>query len=93
MSNLDEYIAGTIPTNALSYLRLEPLRRQATNSILEFAAVSNRYYTVDFRNTLDSGTWTNLFDIPAMATNRTLRMTNSVTSPMQFYRIQIPSNE
>jgi hypothetical protein len=77
----------------LSSLRLDPLQWETTHSILEFAAVSNRYYTVDFRNTLDSGTWTNLFEIPATITNRTIRLTNSVTTPMRFYRIQIPANE
>ena len=92
MSNRDEYIAGTNPTNALSYLKLEPIQVLSGNSILEFGAISNRSYTIDFRNTFDSGTWTNLYDVPAATSNRIIRFTNTVTTPKRFYRIQIPSD-
>jgi hypothetical protein len=93
MSNVQEYIAGTNPTNGLSYLRVEPLRLQSGNAILEFAAVSNRNYNIQFRDTFDSGVWTNLFTVPAATNNRTLRFTNAITTPIRFFRIEIPSND
>ena len=83
-------MAGTNPTNALSYLKLEPIRIIGTGSVLEFGAVANRYYTIDFRNTLESGAWTNLVEILPATSNRVIRITNDVTTPTRFYRVQIP---
>jgi hypothetical protein len=94
MNNLQEYIAGTVPTNGASYLKLEPLQfLPGNNAILQFDAVSNRTYTIDFRDTLDGQTWTNLYSIPAGTTNRTLLFTNAFTTPMRVYRIQIPPQQ
>jgi hypothetical protein len=93
MINLDEYLAGTDPTNAASVLRLEPLQFvPGSKAVLQFDAVANREYTIDYRDTLGSGMWTNLFFIPQAASNRTLQFTNQLTTPMRLYRIQIPSN-
>jgi len=92
--NLDEYIAGTVPTNGASYLKLEPLQfLPGNNAVLQFAAVSNRTYTIDFRDTLDSQTWTNLYSIAPATTNRTLFFTNNYATPMRYYRIQIPPGQ
>ena len=92
--NLHEYIAGTVPTNGLSYLKLEPLQfLPGDNAILQFAAVSNRTYSIDFRDTFDSGTWTNLYSIAPATTNRTLFFTNNFSTPMRSYRIQIPPTQ
>jgi hypothetical protein len=94
MSNHAEYIAGTNPTNALSFLKVEPLAIASEDTaIVEFEAIASRYYTIDFRNSLDSGSWTNLLQVPATTTNRTIRFTNSAAGPVQFYRVQIPSND
>ncbi len=88
--NLHEYIAGTVPTNGASYLRLEPLQfLPGNNAILQFAAVSNRTYGIDFQDTL-ANAWTNLYSIAPVTTNRSLSFTNNYTTPTRFYRVQIP---
>jgi hypothetical protein len=94
MSNLQEFLAGTDPTNALSYLKLEPLAwAGASNVLLQFGAVSNRNYTIEFRDSLETGGWSNLFTIPAVNSNRVMALTNAVATPMRVYRIAIPSSE
>jgi hypothetical protein len=94
MINRDEYVAGTNPTNAASYLKIErPLVIGGAEAVLQFEAVSNRSYTLDYRNVLESGTWTNLFAVPSATNNRTIRLTNSVTAPTRLYRVTIPAAE
>ena len=92
MNNRDEYIAGTNPTNGASYLKIEgPVILGGAQAVLQFEAVSNRNYTLDYRNVLESGTWTNLFAVPSTTNNRTVRLTNSMTAPQRLYRVTIPA--
>src|ERR1043165_6542876 len=63
MSNRDEYIAGTDPTNALSVLKLT---LTTTNTgLLEFVAQANIGYTVQYRTNLSSALWNNVTSISA----------------------------
>lgn len=92
--NLHEYIAGTIPTNGASYLRLEPiLTLPGGDQVLQFQAISNRTYTIDSRDALGSGTWSNLYLVLPAATNRTLMLTNTPGASSQFFRIQLPASQ
>ena len=47
LTNLEEYIAGTIHTDAQSYLKVDRISAPGT-AVIEFSAVSNRTYTVQF---------------------------------------------
>ena len=71
MSNWAEYIAGTDPTNRLSYLRIEPplLSGQINGVILRFFAMSNRTYSVESSDALPNGLWTRVAEIVARPTN------------------------
>ncbi len=90
MKNLQEYLAGTNPTNALSRLALT-LTPPPTNSIVfQFSAVSNKSYTVEYRDSLSTGTWLRLQDYIAAPTDRTLSITNALGSPMRFYQVVTP---
>ena len=90
MTNWQEYIAGTDPTNPLSYLRIERLAGAPNEATLEFNAVSNRTYTVLFKNTLADPVWSKLGDVEARTTNRvaTISDRNSITG--RFYRLATP---
>jgi hypothetical protein len=59
-SSLEEFRVGTIPTNALSVLRLvgEPAGPLRNQLLLRFDAMSNRTYTVEYADTLNAGAWT-----------------------------------
>ena len=97
MSNWQEYIAGTNPTNRLSYLKVESIGSTSdTRQVVqvEFNAVSNRTYSVLFTENAAGGTWSKVFDIVATSTNRTVRVldTRPPFSPPGFYRLVTPKN-
>jgi hypothetical protein len=89
--NRDEYVAGTDPTDAKSYLKLEPLILLGqTNVVLEFNAISNRSYTLQARDSFPGGGWSNYFNVLPEVTNRVIRITNSVAASRSFYRLATP---
>jgi hypothetical protein len=69
VNNWREYIAGTDPTNTLSYLKIDTLNADFGTQ-LSFMAVSNRTYTVQFTDALGDRPWQLLTEISARATNR-----------------------
>ncbi len=89
MNNRAEYIAGTNPTNALSYLEIDTLT-VGGSAVLTFIAVSNRNYVVEAANSLD-GTWQSLTNVPAQTTNRVFEATDEFGNTNRFYRLVIPA--
>jgi hypothetical protein len=89
MTSLAEYIAGTDPSDPSSYLKLKPIEGAAGRS-LEFQAVSNRTYTVQFTDALAAGQWRKLTDLGATLTNRTTIVTDPVGGLTRFYRLVTP---
>jgi hypothetical protein len=95
MTNLQEYLAGTDPTNGLSYLRIDaaPLGGAPPASLLlTLSAVSNHTYTIICRDDVLTGTWSRLADIDARVTNRIVTVTNQLPAGVtnRFYRLQTP---
>jgi hypothetical protein len=89
MSNWQEYVAGTDPANPLSYLRVN--RLTLTNGArMEFVAVSNLTYTVEFTDRLGAVFWDKLVDIPAYPTNRVETVNDPEGTPRRFYRLVVP---
>src|SRR5262249_11542462 len=90
LSNLQEYLAGTSPTNALSVLHLDATALPPGNVLLTFDAVSNRTYTIESRLVVDTSSWTNTATFPSAATNRFIELTNS-TGPdvIRFFRLLV----
>ena len=89
LTNLDEYRAGTDPTNAASVLRIT--RINAGNLVtIEFEAVSNKTYTVQHTDRVGSGSWSKLVDVVARATNRTETATGSGAGTNRYYRLVTP---
>jgi lysophospholipase L1-like esterase len=90
MSNLDEYLSGTDPTNPGSVLKLT---LATTNSaLLEFVARSNIAYSIQFRTNLVTGSWNNLTNLNAQSQTRTVQV-NAVSSPSlpeYYYRVVTP---
>jgi hypothetical protein len=91
MSNLDEYRAGTIPTDALSVLKIV---LSATNAnVLQFVAQTNLSYTVQSRSNLTAATWLNLTSIASSPLVRTVQL-DTVTAPPgteHYFRVVTPS--
>ncbi len=90
MKNLQEYLAGTNPTNALSRLALMLLPAVSNSIVFQFSTVSNKSYTVEYRDSLSTGMWLRLQDYIAVSTNRMLSLTNALGGPMRFYQVVTP---
>ena len=89
MSNWQEYIAGTDPTNALSYLKIDSLTAGAS-ATLSFGAISNKTYTVQYSDALNLGLWLKLADVAARATNHIEVIADPGYSTNRFYRVATP---
>jgi hypothetical protein len=97
MKNWEEYVAGTDPTNALSYLRVENIQPTAASDLqvqIEFNAVSNRTYSVLFSEQPGGPVWSRVADVIAAPTNRVLRVFDQrpASAPPRFYRLVTPRN-
>jgi hypothetical protein len=95
MKNWEEYIAGTDPTNALSYLRVENVWSGATSNQqvrIKFNAVANKTYTVLSRDGLGAGSWNRLADVVAESTDQVVEVPDErpLNSPPRFYRLVTP---
>ncbi|MEY2407595.1 MAG: hypothetical protein QOF48_265 [Verrucomicrobiota bacterium] len=90
MSNLAEYLAGTDPGNSSSYLRID-LGAILGTATVQFAAISNRTYTVQYTDALPAtGAWTGLVDFLARTTNRIETFPDPAWTTNRFYRVVTP---
>jgi hypothetical protein len=89
-----EYVAGTDPTNAVSYLKVDAITLENGGSAtgLRFLAVSNKTYTVQYRESLANGEWSRLADVVAAPTNRVVEISDPGvrTAGRRFYRLVTP---
>ena len=90
MTNLQEYLAGTDPHSFNSSLRLFSLSQGGGNFSFSFVAVSNKTYTVQYRNSLSTGSWVRLQDVSAAAFNRLWSVTNAPGNSARFYQVVTP---
>jgi hypothetical protein len=90
-TNLEEYLAGTNPQSAQSLLKVDILAALPSLTTLQFPAVSNRTYSLLFKNSLDAPAWFKLRDVDSRATNWTVLVQD--TTPVltnRFYRVVTP---
>jgi len=96
MSNWEEFLAGTDPTNPNDGLRLMPVFSNspvgAPQVQLQFSAISNKTYTILYRNAAAGDRWTNLVHISALPTNRIVTVTNTLPAGLssRFYLLTTP---
>jgi len=88
MSNAAEYIAGTDAASAASFLKLDLLTPGIGR--LQFNAISNRTYSVQYSDTLNPGDWQKLTDVLGKTTSRTETITDPNATTNRFYRLVIP---
>jgi hypothetical protein len=90
LSNLQEYRAGTSPTNAASALRLESVMTTGDDAVFRFLAVSNRDYTIQMQPAVGDA-WQKWLDIGQAPSNRTMVLTNvNNTGTNRFFRLVTP---
>jgi hypothetical protein len=92
LANWQEYIAGTDPTNAMSYLKVEHLLTTPESRQVQFTAISNRTYSVVYKNALENSDWSELASFAARVTNRTETAIDlSPLPPQRLYRVMTPA--
>lgn len=89
MTNLEEYRAGTDPRDALSYLRID-IGRDGGGMLLEFMAVSNKSYSLLYRDSIESNRWFRLQDFGLTSTNRVEQVRDSTGAARRYYRLTTP---
>ncbi len=89
MSNREEYIAGTNPLDASSYLKVTQVSVFSPAQI-NFQAVSNRTYSILYKDDLNTPAWAKLADLVAQSTNRLETITDPYLGTNRLYRIATP---
>ena len=89
MTNLQEYIAGTDPHDPASYLKVDKISVTGS-ATLQFVAVSNRTYSIQFKDDLANPAWQKLADVLGQPTNRTYIAIDPNTTTNRYYRLAIP---
>jgi hypothetical protein len=92
LTNRAEFLAGTDPRNAQSFLRAEVWRDAGGNMVVRFGAASGKAYTVQWRAALGTpGGWTKLADVAAGAA-RTVDVPDpaATTTESRIYRVVTP---
>jgi hypothetical protein len=85
-SNLQEYICGTVPTNAGSCWMLE----SGNGSLPAFLAKEGRVYTIRYRTSLTSGTWLPLAaDLPGSNHVVNISAYDAATNAARYYRVEV----
>jgi hypothetical protein len=91
-SNLQEYLAGTLPNDRSSCLRLS-LARAGNVATLEFQAQSNKTYSIEFTDSPGSPVWTVLSRVAAESATRKVTVTDSNVTAARFYRAIVLSSQ
>lgn len=92
MKNWEEYVAGTNPKDLSSYLRVESVSPTG-GALISFQAVSNRTYTVEYKDGLEELVWTTLGDVVAQSENWTATVTDPSPGSNRYYRLVTPRRE
>jgi len=89
MTLWQEYVAGTDPSDAFSFLKVDSLSVSDATT-LSFIAVSNRTYTVEFNDDLGRLPWTRLADVVAAPLTRLQTVADPVRATNRLYRLVTP---
>ncbi len=90
MSDLNEYRAGTDPTDAQSLLNTTLVKEGGGHYSVEWPTVPGRRYLLQYKDDLNSPTWTNSFDpFTATSTQSSFFDEGSTGTTKRFYRLFI----
>ena len=92
-SNLSEFLSGTDPRNAASRFGISSILPVSSNGVrLSFTAQAGKTYAIQFRESLTTGEWEELIDVPAEGSIRLYSFTDSLPpgTRTRFYRLIIP---
>jgi hypothetical protein len=92
LSNRDEFRAGTDPRDPSSLLSLEWASGPGHAITLRFTAMPDRFYIVQHRQTLSTGAWIELEQVPAAPDIRRIEIVSDLpeTVTQRLYRVLLP---
>ncbi len=93
LTNLEEYKAGTNPNDAQSVLKLSAIGTSGPNNmVLGFTSVSNKSYTILYRDTALGGSWSSLWSLDPAPITHFVTLTNQVPNDVRdrWYRLTTP---
>jgi alpha-L-fucosidase 2 len=89
MTNAQEFIAGTVPTDGTSYLRVRILV-DGDGARITFSTVTGKLYRVEASDTLQAGSWTTLKEgIPGTGGEVEIIDPAAALHPTRFYRVAV----
>jgi hypothetical protein len=100
MSNLQEYLAGSDPTNSASVLRITAIGVVGDDIRVSWTAVTNKTYVVQVTTNFADGSFTNAFTdlatvvvpaAPPITGTNYLDFGAATNGPSRFYRIKLVS--
>ena len=98
MSNFYEYLAGTIPTNGASALRITTVGREGSDMRVTWTVVTNKTYILQTSTNLVTDSFTNAANqvtILSVPGSPPISLTNAVhyggatNVPARFYRLRL----
>jgi hypothetical protein len=92
ISNLDEYIAGTDPTDSQSYLCVEQVTNANDSFTLSFQSQAGREYSIGRKYDLQDVDW-EILDTVISGTGEMIEIEDPATEPAQFYRLNVTVSE
>jgi len=88
-NNLAESIAGTIPTNAASLLRIESVTQTVAGTTVAWQSVNGKKYQLESRPQFGGATW-QAVGTPVSASGSMAQFFDAgATNGMKFYRVQV----
>jgi hypothetical protein len=94
MNNLQEYLAGTDPTNSASCFQITSIAPSGNDLLITWTVVTNKSYMVELSTTAPTSSFTNLGTVtvpasPAISSTNYLDLGAATNGPTRFYRIQV----
>ena len=87
--NIEELVAGTVPTNGQDYLRFDRIQRVAGNTAVDLLSHTGRLYDIDVSTSLQSGVSWSPVTSGLAGTEGALSVTNAFSPGAQFYRVRV----
>ena len=88
--NREEYQAGTDPTNSLSTLKISSVSWTGASLRMEFQAMSNKTYALQYKGSLSDAAWQTVNSSIARRTNYSAVVIDPAPSTTRFYRLVTP---
>jgi hypothetical protein len=91
-TNQQEFIAGTRPKDATSFLHVLDVAAEQDDFVIRFEAIGDKSYTILGRDAVESGLWERVVDLSPQGTTESIEVLDTLprTNPKRFYRIVTP---